>query len=410
MKAEPHDCRPRRRRKPAAIAVLAAMVAMAIAGRAAAASGPPVPEMRPVFQRVSVVAVAEPAERQPYLAFPALVDLGDRILVSYKRGRSHGDDPGAVLDLVAIDPTRGSATAPRVIAALEDRIMQMGEWARFANGDIASYIDAQQPVAPERVGLRSVRSTDGGKNFGPLERVGTVDGVEYGYAFEAITEGRDTWMLAMTFSNLPGGRSIYPGRPAAGSVDVIRTGDNGRTWHLVRGLTKEFGDIPINESSFLRQGDGFLVTTRGYDNRERLHLTDGDFKVRRQVDLTATYDFITSYVGRPRLFARDGRVYLLGRNWTKPTPLPAGPPVAGGPTRRINEQLCLFRIDPEQLAVTAYCVLDNAEAANVTDGYYAMPFFREVDGRTRLNVITYKGVDGQPPQIIRLEYLWDEVR
>ena len=35
-----------------------------------------------------------------------------------------------------------------------------------------------------------------------LERVGVIDGVEYGYAFDAVSEGRTTWMLAMTFSGL----------------------------------------------------------------------------------------------------------------------------------------------------------------------------------------------------------------
>ena len=41
-----------------------------------------------------------------------------------------------------------------------------------------------------------------GVTFGPVGRAGVVDGVEYGYAFEAITEGASTWMLVMTFSNL----------------------------------------------------------------------------------------------------------------------------------------------------------------------------------------------------------------
>ena len=77
------------------------------------------------------------------------------------------------------------------------------------------------------MGLQVVRSRDAGRTFGPVERVGLVDGVEYGYVFEAITEGNTTWMLAMTFTNLAGGQAVYPPRPAAGSVDVIRSDDNG---------------------------------------------------------------------------------------------------------------------------------------------------------------------------------------
>jgi hypothetical protein len=274
--------------------------------------------------------------------------------------------------------------------------MQMGEWVRFPNGDIANYIDAQSPgSATTRVGLRVVRSVDGGKTFGPLERVGVIDGVEYGYAFDSIVEGKTTWMLVMTFSNLTGGKSVYPTRPHAGSVDVVQSDDNGHTWRRVRNLSHEFGDVPINESAFIRQGDGFLVTTRGYDNHERLHLTDATFRVQRQTDLTAMHPFITSHVGRPRLFVRDGQIYLLGRNVSK-----KGMPM----------QLALFRIDPETLGATSHVILDNAEMQNVTDGYYAMPWFRGTGEATMLHIVTYKGRDKQPPDIVHFAFRWDEVK
>jgi hypothetical protein len=267
---------------------------------------------------------------------------------------------------------------------------------RFGNGDIANYIDAQVAgTSTTRSGLRCVRSTDGGKSFGPVERVGVIDGVEYGYAFDHITEGRTTWMLAMTFSNLTGGKPAPNARPPAGSVDVLRSDDNGRTWHFVRNLSHEFGDVPINESAFLRRGDGFLVTTRGYDSRERLHLTDGTFRVVRQTDLTASHPFITSHVGRPRLFERDGQVYLLGRNVSE-----KGRPM----------QLALFRLDVAALAVSVYATLDNAEHERVTDGYYAMPWFRGSGENTMLHLVTYKGRNGEPPEIVHLAFRWDEVK
>lgn len=385
---------------PAVVAALALLTGSTLLS----APAPIIPSQR----EESVLVSAAATDEWPYLAFPALVDLGKDVLVSYKRGQAHAKDPGAVLEMIRIDAASGRVTERKEIAALPERIMQMGEWVRFPNGDLANYIDAQQTVVgAERVGLRVVRSTDGGRSFGSLERVGPIDGVEYGYAFDAINEGKTTWMLVMTFSYLQGGRSLHDFRPVAGSVDVVRSDDNGRSWRFVRGLNAEFGNVPINESAFLRHGDGFLVTTRGYDNRQRLHFTDAEFRVRRQIDLTETHPFIASYVGRPRLFARDGRVYLVGRNWTKSGP-PAPPrmtPTGSGPM-----QLCLFRLDPESLKVASWALLDNADNRNVTDAYYAVPYFRETDGRTLMHLITYKGLDRAPPQIVRITYRWDEVR
>ncbi|MBL9201758.1 MAG: exo-alpha-sialidase [Opitutaceae bacterium] len=344
----------------------------------------------------AIILAATEQKEWPYLAFPALLDRGDEILVSFKRARSHAQDPGAALELVRLDPATGRAGARRTLAQLDGHIMQMGEWVRFPNGDIANYIDAQVPGSPTtRAGLRVVRSTDGGRTFGPVERVGPIDGVEYGYAFDAVSEGRTTWMLVMTFANLPGGKPAPNARPPAGSVDVIRTEDHGRTWRFVRNLSREFGDVPINESAFIRHGAGWLVTTRGYDSRERLHLTDADFRLVRQTDLTALHPFITSHVGRPRLFARDGQAYLLGRNVAE-----KGKPM----------QLALFRLDVSTLTAATHVVLDNAEHAPVSDGYYAVPWFRGQAAGTVMHVVTYKGVDRRPPDLVHLAFRWDDVK
>ena len=359
--------------------------------------GAAVPAPRvPASRAEDIVLAADALADWRYLAFPALVDLGDEILASFKRARSHAQDPGAGLEVVRLDPASGRLRAHGPLARIEGQILQMGEWVRFPNGSVANFIDAQEPGrATTRTGLRVIRSADGGRTFGPLERVGPVDDVEYGYAFDAIIEGGTTWLLAMTFANLPGGRSVTPTRPLAGSVDVLRSDDSGRSWRRVRALSAEFGGIAINESAFLREGDGFLVTTRGYDNRQRLHRTDGEFRLLRQADLSSPPTTVTSYVGRPRLFRRDGRVYLLGRNVSAP-----GRPM----------ELALLRLDVAALGVEAHVILDNAEAAPVTDGYYAMPWFRGAGDDAVLHVLTYRGRDRRPPDLIHLSFRWGEIR
>jgi peptidoglycan/xylan/chitin deacetylase (PgdA/CDA1 family) len=232
-----------------------------------------------------------------------------------------------------------------------------------------------------------------------VQSVGLVDGVEYGYAFEAITRGSTTWMLVMTFGNLEGGKVIHNTRSLPGSVDVIRSEDSGRSWHFVRSITQELGGAAINESSFAIHENGFIIAARGYDRHQWLMLADKDFKVQHKVDLAAAHPFIQSVIGRPRVFTRDGGWYLLARNFIEPGVS------KGGPMR-----LSLFKFDPATLGVTRHVLLDNAEAANVTDGYYAMPYWRQKSGGTVLDIVTYKRLASAMPDIIRLEFPWDEVR
>jgi hypothetical protein len=219
--------------------------------------------------------------------------------------------------------------------------------------------------------------------------------VEYGYAFESVTRGPTTWMLAMTFTNLTGG--VYSqklARGVAGSVDVIRSDDNGRSWRFVNSVTRELDNASINESSFAPYGDGFIMAARGYDARQWLLRTDAAFHVTRKVDIVKETDFHIPMLGRPRVFTRDGRWYLLTRSAVAP---------------KMPMCLGLYRFDPETFKITRHVVLDNAEKAKVADGYYAMPYWRESNGKTWFHVVTYKKETGAP-QIIRLSFDWEEVR
>jgi hypothetical protein len=55
-------------------------------------------------------------------------------------------------------------------------------------------------------------------------------------------------------------------------------------------------------------------------------------------------------------------------------------------------------------------ILDNAEQAKVTDGYYAVTTFSGTGDATTLHVFTYKALNAQPPDIVRLDYRWTDVK
>lgn len=321
-----------------------------------------------------------------YLGFPAIVPSGDNeIMLSYKRGTDHGWDPGSQLEIIRFDLQSGRPTQDPIQLGIPDRIMEMGEWVRFPDGTLSTYIDAQKTNDQKqaiRIGLRSATSRDNGRTFGPLERVGIIDGVEYGYLFHSVIVGQRVYALIMTFEYLAGGRR---------SVDALYTDDNGETWHFIRNLSQEFGHIRINESSLIPFEKGFLVATRGYDNRQRIHQVDINFKLIQEANITENTPSISSYIGRPRLFTYGGAYFLSGRNWR-------------APNRELPMELALIRFNPETLKVEKHFVLDNEEQGKVTDGYYTCPILVDTGDRKFLNVFTYKALFGNSPDILRLQF------
>lgn len=300
---------------------------------------PPAPQ----FRIEETVVSYRGSETWDYLAFPAIVPSGkNQILISYKRGKSHARDPGAALEIIRVDLKSGRIIQDPIQIGMPDTIMQMGEWVRFPNGSLSTYIDAQivdEQGQHSRIGLRRSISRNNGRNFDAPERVGVIEGVEYGYLFDSAIVGQRLYALIMTFEYLAGGRR---------SVDALHTDDNGTTWHFIRNLSQEFGDIRINESSLLPYEDGFLVATRGYDNKQRIHQVDMNFKLIREANITDKTPSISSYIGRPRLFTYQGHYFLIGRNWR-------------APNRDIPMELALLRFDPESLTVEKHYVIDNKE-------------------------------------------------
>ena len=321
-----------------------------------------------------------------YLGFPAIVPSGDHeIMLSYKRGTDHGWDPGSQLEIIRFDLQSGQPIQEPIQLGIPDRIMEMGEWVRFPDGTLGTYIDAQKTDNDRnaiRIGLRGATSRDNGNSFGPLERVGIIDGVEYGYLFESAIVGKRLYALIMTFEYLAGGRR---------SVDALYTDDNRASWHFIRNLSEEFGNIRINESSLIPYKNGFLVATRGYDNMARIHQVDMKFNLIQEANITESNTSMSSYIGRPRLFSYDGAYFLIGRNW------PA-------PNRELPMELALIRFDPETLSIEKHFVLDNEEQGDVTDGYYTCPILVDTGEKKLLNVFTYKGLFGNSPDIMRLQF------
>ncbi|MBH54280.1 MAG: hypothetical protein CMI18_08025 [Opitutaceae bacterium] len=362
---------------------------------------------QPSYKSEQVLVRSDSLEDKKYLAFPITLRISNyEILISFKRGDRHAGDKEAIWSIIRFNTITNEVSPLTTITEREGVVHENGEWFEYENGTIDLFIDVQISGSSKREGLISYRSTDHGHYFQPRGKFGLIDGVEYGYCFQGVVEGSRIWLLVMTFEYLQGSDDKR-------SVHVVGSEDGGKSWHHLRNLSSEFGDIPINETNMIRYGDGFLVVTRGYDDMGRIHEVDSNFKELRRRNLTETYDFMKKYISRPRIFEADGGHYLIGRNYTKTHEM------------TLSEwpmELCFYRIDPESFEIISYSVLDNPERRPVGDGYYATPYWQERDGTLYFNVITYRGIgshhpknkhlpiDPHKPDIIRLEYIWDEVR
>src|SRR5699024_11027796 len=180
----------------------------------------------PKYHTKQILVDPDDEEDLSYLGFPSLLRLDkDHILISFKRGNSHGGGHKAVIDMLHFNTENNQIMDQKTIASDPTLVQQMGEWVQFPNGEIAIYIDTQQTGHDNdnyRVGMREVRLKKNGGYFTASEtkRAPLVDGREYGYPLNFIVDGNTTYMLVMAFGYRPGGRW---------SVDVIKSKDNGKS-------------------------------------------------------------------------------------------------------------------------------------------------------------------------------------
>lgn len=383
---------------------IAVTVLVLAGGSAVSQAQIPIQVVTPTAEQVILDADSfADAGEMAYLAFPAMI-AGDRdeVLISYKRGRAHANDAGALLEVVRFNTAENRIESREAIGGEPKLIFQMGEWARFPSGTLANFVDVQQVVKDRgrsqnhRTGVQFAVSRDNGKSFSKMTLLPAIDGREYGYVFDCLPSGERLYVLAMTFPEQTEKKSKFSddGKRIFGTVVALVYNEQEDKWSHLRDLNQEFGNININESCLIADGEGFIVATRGYDGKARLHRVDREFRELQSFDLTSNTKEIESHVGRPRLFEKDGQIYLLGRSF-----------------RNRKMELALFRLNKKTLAAEKGAILDPLSGPPITDGYYAMHYFRNDGNEERFNVVTYRRTNEQKnPDIVRLEFNWSDVR
>lgn len=339
-----------------------------------------------------------------YLAFPTILKLSnEKVLIAYKATTAHMDVE-ADLDLIVFNPTTKEIVRKTTIDATPGEAAQDPELLQMPNGDIVIYLDVQRvkPEDQQRFGIKELRSTDGGAtwkvlaadgSYKPVDQVGKHGykvleddkGIVYGYTFDDAIVGNEIYMLAMSFPEF----AANPGR----SVHLIKSRDNGASWQHVKNLSVEF-DFKFNESSLERYGDGFIINCRADITR-----VPKNFYVDMEGNMITSYDYegyrdLIKTTNRPKVFAENGRYYLLGRNI-----LPN------------STCLCLYEIDPVTLMPLNYIQLRDLPGHSHRDSFYAEYYLQTgADGKTYFNVITYDDVITEGyPDIVRYEYDWNEL-
>lgn len=207
-----------------------------------------------------VLRASEDLNQWSYLAFPSVLQINpSTILISYKRGQAHGGDPGAKLEIMRYDIINEKEIETRIIGDIDELIFQMGEWVKFPNGDIANYIDVQKIVPTpgyrknHRTGIYYSRSQDGGKTFGAMRKMQSVNGIEYGYAFEDIIVGPQVYLLGRDYTT-PFSLNLYKFDPETLQLHTYVVLDQrpGDAYYAEIFFTERNGETVFNTITYVK--------------------------------------------------------------------------------------------------------------------------------------------------------------
>ncbi len=353
-----------------------------------------------------------------YSAFPTLLHLSDEeVMVVFKRGIGHAYNEGHD-DIMIYNPKTEEIVSHESFYNVEGENPQNPELAKMPNGDIVAFLDRQTATANlTSIGVKKYRlkydaetgtyadewvfdpgnTEDEPTNNDEFALLQDTDGVQYFSTFDDAVVGDTIYELAITggsHANTLAGYDKYNNGDTA--VHVIKSTDNGYTWEHVMNVTEACG-MSINESSLEPLDDGgFFFVCRGYDLKTTVFTTDADFNITNKSVVSNEYSCI-QYIGRPKIFKKDGEYYLVCRN------------VRSG----ANEELALYRFDVENLAPETYVVIEEPMTTASSlggHGHYTEPFFVEKDGVEYLNLINYTNAYTCNPDIVRYELKWDEIK
>ncbi len=349
-----------------------------------------------------------------YLAFPTIKKINDqKVVIVYKRGIEHAWNV-AHDEVMIYNPTTEKIESRDVLYNADGENPQNPELVKMPNGDLIALLDRQYPAdctsskgtKTVEKGVAIMRSTDGGDTWA-LDAGNTTDeytnndafallqdneGVQYGSTYDDLIVGDTAYVLAFTHETA--GLELGGTAQRGTDVPIIKTDDNGHSWTYVTSLT-DLAGTAINESAFIELSNGdFFFICRGYDESTIAIRTDSNFNLIKKTVVSADY-YSLGYIGRPKLFEKDGEYYLVCRNVRKDA----------------NEELALYRFDVENLVPETYVVIEEPmTSARAGNGHYSEPYFITKDGVEYVNFINYTNAYTGDPDLVRYELIWDEIK